>query len=168
LTEFNKFPDQGTTIGMAINQAVKLFTAFNYLNASGNLMVIFSDGEDTKVSGPRLGNQSVEEILLGATRARIPVYFIRTSYNKGLGRAFTDPIWKPVVEKTGGRFYAAADEAAILDAIREIDKVAVGKISVRQYSTRRPRFSIFALLAVGLWSLALALQLTVPHVRKFP
>jgi len=55
LTEFNKFPDQGTTIGMAISQAVKLFTAFDFLNAAGNLMVIFSDGEDTKVSGPRLG-----------------------------------------------------------------------------------------------------------------
>jgi hypothetical protein len=168
LTEFNKFPDQGTTIGMAINQAVKLFTAFDYLNASGNLMVLFSDGEDTKVSGPRLGNQSVEEILLGASRARIPVYFIRTSYNKGLGRAFTDPIWKPVVEKTGGKFYAAADEATILEAIREIDKVAVGTIAVRQYSTRRPRFSVFGLLAVGLWTLALAVQLTVPQVRKFP
>src|SRR5207253_4907944 len=70
LTEFNKFPDQGTTIGMAINQAVHLFTAFDFLNASGNLMVIFSDGEDTKVNGPRLGNMNVDEILSGAKRAK--------------------------------------------------------------------------------------------------
>jgi Ca-activated chloride channel family protein len=168
LTEFNKFPDQGTTIGMAINQSVRLFTAFDFLNASGNLMVIFSDGEDTKVSGPRLGGLNVDEILSGATRAKIPVYFIRTSYNKGLGRAFTDPIWKPVVEKTGGKFYAASDEATIISAIQEIDKVAVGKIAVRQYSTQRPRFSIFALVAVGFWTLALVLKLTVPHLSKFP
>ena len=118
LTEFNKFPDQGTTIGMAINQSVRLFTAFDFLNASGNLMVIFSDGEDTKVSGPRLGGLNVDQILSGATQAKIPVYFIRTSYNKGLGRAFTDPIWKPVVEKTGGKFYAASDEATIISAIQ--------------------------------------------------
>ena len=118
LTEFNKFPDQGTTIGMAISQAVKLFTAFDFLNASGNLMVIFSDGEDTKVSGPRLGGMNVEEILSSATQAKIPVYFIRVSFNKAIGRAFTDPIWKPVVEKTGGKFYAASDEATILSAIR--------------------------------------------------
>lgn len=168
LTEFNKFPDQGTTIGMAINQAVKLFTAFDFLNASGNLMVIFSDGEDTKVSGPRLGGMNVEEILSGAQRAKIPVYFIRVSFNKAIGRAFTDPIWKPVVEKTGGKFYAASDEATIISAINEIDKVSVGKISIRQYSTQRPRFSVFALIAAALWTLAAVLKLTVPYLRKFP
>ena len=168
LTEFNKFPDQGTTIGMAISQAVKLFTAFDFLNAAGNLMVIFSDGEDTKVSGPRLGGMNVEEILSTATNAKIPVYFIRVSYNKAIGRAFTDPIWKPVVEKTGGKFYAASDEATILSAIAEIDKVAIGKIAIRQYSTQRPRFTSFGLVAVGFWTLALALQLTVPYLRKFP
>jgi len=168
LTEFNKFPDQGTTIGMAISQAVKLFTAFDFLNASGNLMVIFSDGEDTKVNGPRLGGMNVEEILSSATSAKIPVYFIRVSYNKAIGRAFTDPIWKPVVEKTGGKFYAASDEATILSAIAEIDKVAIGKIVIRQYSTQQPRFTSFGLVAVGFWTLALALQLTVPYLRKFP
>ena len=115
------------------SRRVDLFKAFDFLDASGNLMVIFSDGEDTKVNGPRLGNRTVEEILSSATLAKIPVYFIRTSYNKALGRAFTDPIWKPVVEKTGGKFYAASDEATILSAIQEIDKVAGGKISVRQY-----------------------------------
>ena len=168
LTEFNKFPDQGTTIGMAINQAVKLFTAFDFLNASGNLMVIFSDGEDTKVSGPRLGGLNVEQILSSASQARIPVYFIRVSYNKALGKAFTDPIWKPVVEKTGGKFYGASDEATIISAIQEIDKVAIGKVVMKQYSTQRPRFSIFALMAVACWTLALALKLTLPHLRKFP
>ncbi len=168
LTEFNKFPDQGTTIGMAINQAVKLFTAFDFLNASGNLLVIFSDGEDTKVSGPRLGGLNVDEILSGATAAKIPVYFIRVSFNKAIGRAFTDPIWKPVVEKTGGKFYAASDEATILGAIAEIDKVAVGKIAIRQYSTQRPRFFVFALVAALFWIGAAALKLTVPYVRKFP
>src|SRR5207244_8802402 len=141
-TEFNRFPDQGTTIGMAINQAVKLFTAFDFLNASGNLLVIFSDGEDTKVSGPRLGGMNVEEILSGATRAKIPVYFIRVSYNKAIGRAFTDPIWKPVIEKTGGKFYAASDEPTIISAIQEIDKVAICKIQIKQYSTQRPRIEI--------------------------
>ena len=149
LTEFNKFPDQGTTIGMAISQAVKLFTAFDFLNAAGNLMVIFSDGEDTKVSGPRLGGMNVEEILSSATQAKIPVYFIRVSFNKAIGRAFTDPIWKPVVEKTGGKFYAASDEATILSAIAEIDKVAIGKIAIKQYSTQQPRFTSFGLVAVG-------------------
>jgi Mg-chelatase subunit ChlD len=168
LTEYNEFPDQGTTIGMAINQGVRLFTAFDFLEASGNLMVIFSDGEDTKTSGPRLSGLNVEEILSGAREARIPVYFIRTSFNKPLGKAFTDSIWKPVVEKTGGKFYGVGNEQDIQRAIADIDRATVGKIAVTQYSSQQPRFSIFALLAVGLWTIALALKLTVPYFRKFP
>src|SRR5205823_14065653 len=48
-TEFMKFPDQGTTIGLAMEQSVNLFRAFNFLDAAGNLMIIFSDGQDTQV-----------------------------------------------------------------------------------------------------------------------
>ena len=45
-----KFPDQGTTIGLAIEQATGLFKAFDFLDASGNLMLLFSDGQDTQVT----------------------------------------------------------------------------------------------------------------------
>ena len=168
LAEFNEFPDQGTTIGTAINQAVRLFTAFNFMDASGNLMVIFSDGEDTKTSGPRLAGLNIDQILNSAVAAKIPVYFVRTSFNKDLGRAFTDPLWQSVVEKTGGKFYAAANETAILRAIADIDRAATGRIVITEYSSQQTRFAIFALLAVGLWTLALALKLTVPYFRKFP
>lgn len=168
LQQFNEFPDQGTTIGTAINQAVRLFNAFNFTDASGNLMVIFSDGEDTKTSGPRLAGMDIEEILRGAVEAKIPVYFVRTSYNKPLGRAFTDPLWRGVVEKTGGRFYAASNEESILQAIADIDRSSIGKIAIRHYSSQQPRFSIFALAAAGLWTLGAALKLTVPYLRKFP
>src|SRR4029453_1412315 len=47
-TEFMKFPDQGTTIGLAIEQSVELFRAFDFLDAAGNLMLIFSTGQDTQ------------------------------------------------------------------------------------------------------------------------
>src|SRR5581483_5507051 len=41
-TEFMKFPDQGTTIGLAMEQSTNLFRAFNFLDAAGNLMVLFT------------------------------------------------------------------------------------------------------------------------------
>ena len=82
LTEFWKFPDQGTTIGLAIEQSVGLFKAFDFLDASGNLMLIFSDGQDTQVM---IHGKSVTEILAGARQTKIPVYFIRTSYNQPFG-----------------------------------------------------------------------------------
>ena len=164
-TEFMRFPDQGTTIGKAVERGVELFRAFDFLNASGNLMILFSDGQDSQVS---VGGRTVTEIMAGAVEAKIPVYMIRTSYNKSLGGVIPDHIWQPAVEATGGKFYAAADEATILRAIKEIDQASSGKISFRQYSTERPAFSPFATAAAALWTLATALKLGVASFQKFP
>jgi len=164
-TEFMKFPDQGTTIGMAMEQGVDLFRSFDFLSASGNLMVLFTDGQDTQVT---IKGTPVTEILAQARQAKIPLYMIRTSYNKTLGGIVPDSIWKPAVEATGGRFYAASDEATILRAVHEIDQLSAGTIVIRQYGSEQPRFPIFASIAVGLWTLALALKLTVPYFQKFP
>jgi hypothetical protein len=164
-TEFMKFPDQGTTIGLAIEQSVGLFKAFDFLEAAGNVMLIFSDGQDTQVM---IHGKSVNEILEGARQTKIPVYFIRTSYNKGLGAVLPDDIWKPAVEATGGKFYPAGDEQAVLNAIKDIDLRSAGRVDVKMYSSQQPRFSPYAFMATGIWTLALALQLTVPYFRKFP
>lgn len=164
-TEYMKFPDQGTTIGLAIEQSVSLFRAFDFLDAAGNLMVIFSDGQDTQVT---IRGRSVSDILAGAVKTKIPVYFIRTSYNKSLGAVLPDDIWKPAVEATGGKFYPAGDEQAILNAIKDIDLRSEGRVDVKLYSSQRPRFTPYAFMATGLWTIALALQLTVPYFRKFP
>jgi Ca-activated chloride channel family protein len=164
-TEYMKFSDQGTTIGKAIDQGVALFRAFDFLNASGNAMIIFSDGQDRQVI---VDGTPIEEILASATRAKIPVYLIRIGYNKALGDIVPDQIWRPAVEATGGRFYAASDESAIFRAIDEIDRRSAGTVSIKQYSTEEPLFSPFALVAVMLWTAALALKLTVPYFQKFP
>jgi len=164
-TEFMKFPDQGTTIGLAMEQSVQLFRAFNFLEAAGNLMLIFSDGQDTQVT---IHGKPVSEILSLAVQNKIPVYFIRTSYNKGLGGVLPDDIWKPAVEATGGKFYAAENEGVILDAIKDIDRRSAGRVDIRRYSTQRPKFAPYAFMATGFWTVALFLQLTVPYFRKFP
>jgi Ca-activated chloride channel homolog len=164
-TEFMKFPDQGTTIGSAIEQGVGLFKAFDFLDASGNLMLLLSDGQDTQVT---IHGKTVTEIVAGAVQAKIPVYMIRTSYNKGLGAVLPDDIWKPAIEATGGKFYPAGDEATILNAIKEIDRRSSGRVDVKRYSSQQPKFGGYAFMATGFWTLALVLQLTVPYFRKFP
>ena len=164
-TEFMRFPSQGTTIGIAVEQSVALFRTFEFLNASGNLMMIFSDGQDSQAI---VEGKSVTDILADAKRAKIPVYFIRVSYNKGLGRVLPDEIWKPAVEETGGKFYAAADESTVLRAISEIDRRSAGAIAIKRYSTGQPQFSPFALVAAMFWAAALALKLTIPYFQKFP
>ncbi len=163
--EYDRFPDHGTLIMRAVSRGVQLFRTFDFLNAQGNLMVIFSDGQDTHAV---YEGQSLDEILQEAADNAIPVYFIRTAYDQRLGDVLPDITWKLAVEKTGGRFYPAADEAAILQALQEIDELAAGQIEVTQYVAHQPRFSPFALIAVGLWSLALLCGLGVKQMRRFP
>lgn len=163
--EYMRFPDGGTAIGRAIDQGTALFKNFEYLDAAGNVMVIFSDGEDTQVA---TRGKSLDDVLAAAVKAKIPVYLIRTSRGKGLGEVIPDNIWKPAVEKTGGRFYAASIEDDVIRAIRDIDQQSAGTIELTWSSTRQPRFAPFALAAVALWTLALGLKLTVPAFTKFP
>jgi VWA domain-containing protein len=164
-TEFMKFPDQGTTIAAAIEQGTSLFKAFDFLEASGNLLLLFTDGQDTQVM---LHGKSVNEIVEGAKASKIPVYMIRTSYNKGLGAVLPDDIWKPAIEATGGKFYAAGDEVTVLNAIKDIDQRSAGRVDVKRYSSQQPKFSGYAFIAAAFWMVALTLQLTVPYFRKFP
>ena len=59
------------------------------------------------------------KIVNDAIAAKIPVYMVRVNHDKGLGGIIPDAIWKDAIEKTGGKFYAAATEATILQAIRD-------------------------------------------------
>ena len=163
--EYMRFPDGGTSIARAIDQATGLFKAFDFLDAAGNVMVIFSDGQDTQVASR---GKPLAEVLAGAIKAKIPVYLVRTSSGKGVGDVVPDAVWKPAVEATGGRFYAAAAEADIIRALRDIDARASGTIAVNTYATREPRFAPFALVAVMLWITAIALKATAPFFTSFP
>jgi len=163
--EWGRFNDWGTTIVQGIDQGVQLFKAFDFVNASGNLMIMFTDGRDSELN--RQG-RPLEALVAETRRYRIPVYMIRTAYKQSFGRVEQDTIWKDVVERTGGRFYAAYDEESINNALREIDRLSPGTIDVRQYSVQKPRYAGYALAAVGLWLLAALLKLTVPVFRTFP
>jgi Ca-activated chloride channel family protein len=163
--EFSMFPDQGTIIARGIEQATGLFKAFDFLDASGNLLVIFSDGEDTNVV---IHGRPLDDILKSAIEARIPAYMVRVNYDRAEGKVIPDDIWAPAVEKTGGKFFAASDEASLLAAIAEIDRVSAGTIEVKQYTSQRPLFGVFAVIAVASWISAASLKLFFPFFTKFP
>jgi hypothetical protein len=163
--EYMRFPDGGTAIGRAIDQATGLFRAFDFLNAAGNVMVIFSDGQDTQVTAR---DKTLAEVLAAAVAAHIPVYLIRTSSGKQLGDVVPDAVLKPGIEATGGRFYAAAKEEDVIRAIRDIDLRSEGTIAVKTYTTREPRFAPFAALAVLCWTLAIMMKVSSSVFTKFP
>jgi len=164
--EFMAFPDQGTIIANAIDQSVGLFEAFDFLDAAaGNAMVIFTDGMDAQVTEE---GKSAFDVLADADEANIPVYFIRVGDPDRQKKGVTDDAWAAAVARTGGRFYNAADEGTIVRAIQDINRSAPGRIDMRQYVTEQPKFTPFALAAVILWTLAIAMRLTVPWFQTFP
>ncbi len=82
--EFMAFPDQGTVVARAVEQSVGLFQAFDYLDASGNLMVIFTDGADADVLE---NGKTVDDVLMEAQKAKIPVYLIKIGGNLAAKRS---------------------------------------------------------------------------------
>jgi Ca-activated chloride channel family protein len=163
--EFVRFPDQGTVLTSAVEQGIRLFESFEFLDATGNILVLFSDGED---SGVIQGETSVLDVVAAAEAAEVPIYFVRTRYQREFGGLVSDERWRDAVERTGGRFYAASDEEALLAAIADIDLASVGEIEVNHYVTQRPAFGPYAAATAGLWSLAALLALVVPQFRRFP
>jgi hypothetical protein len=163
--EFMSFPDQGTVIARAVEQSVGMFESFKYLDAAGNLMVLFSDGADAEVLE---SGKSAMDVVEDARRAKIPIYFIKVGRDIPGRVQIGDEMWKTAVERTGGHFYGGADEASIEKALSDIDKASAGRIEYKQYSTERPRFAPFALAAAAFWSLAILLRLTVPVFSVFP
>jgi len=163
--EWGRFSDWGTTIIEGIDKALQLFKTFDFVNASGNLMIVFTDGRDSELN--RLG-RPLEQLVMDARRYRIPVYMIRTAYNMPFGKVLQDTIWQPVIERTGGKFYAAPDEESILKAIADIDRLSPGRIDVRQYSVQRPRYAGYTLVAIALWLAAAFMKLGFRSFRTFP
>jgi hypothetical protein len=165
VNEWQRFPDQGTIIMKAIDEGVDLFNAFDFLDSSGNIMVIFSDGQDNNV---QIGNMTLDEVLKKAVDNKVPVYMIRTAYARGLFDVVPDQVWKKAIDATGGKFYPAASQETIMQAIKEIDAAATGRVDVREYEVKQPRYMKFALAAALLWTVALGLQLTLRMFRTFP
>jgi Ca-activated chloride channel family protein len=163
--EWGNFNDWGTTIIQGLNQATQLFKAFDFVNAAGNVMVMFTDGRDDEKT---LKGRPIDDLVEEMRKNKIPVYMIRTGYDLKLGQIPTDKLWKPIVERTGGRFYAADSEDTILRAEEEIDKLSKGRIDVREYTVQRPRYAGYTLVAVALWLSAGVMKLGFRSFRTFP
>ena len=163
--EWGNFNDAGTTIMRGVSEGTNLFKSFDFLSASGNLMVMFTDGMDDEKN---IKGASIDAVLAEMRKYRIPLYMIRTGFNLKEGQVPTDKLWRSVVEQTGGRFYAADNEAAILRAEADIDKLSAGRIDVREYTAQRPRFDGYALVAVALWLSAGMMKLGFRSFRTFP
>jgi len=162
---WNRFDVFGTTIIQGIEQGLQLFRTFNLLDGSDNMIVLFSDGNDGETT---FRGRTLDAMMTQARDDRIPIYMVRLGYGKRLGDVSWDPLWKAAVERSGGRFYAAADEGDILRAVNDINRLAAGTLTERRSALAMPAFDGYVLIAVVLWLAAATLKLAFPYFRTFP
>jgi Ca-activated chloride channel family protein len=162
---WNRFNVFGTTIIQGIEQGMELFKTFNLLDGSDNALVIFSDGNDGETM---FRGRTLDAMMDEARQRKIPIFMVRLAYRKQLGDIVYDPLWKSAVERSGGRFYAAADERDILRAVSDIDRLTMGRIAERRSASAAPAFAGYTLIAVALWLSAGTLKLAFPFFRTFP
>jgi hypothetical protein len=103
-----------------------------------------------------------------AGQRQIPIFMVRLGFGRPLGEVTYDGLWKSAVEQTGGRFYAVADERGLLQAVSDIDRLAVGRIAEQRSAAAVPAFGGYAVIAVALWLTAGTLKLGLPFFRTFP
>ena len=128
-------------------------------------MILFTDGRDDEKD---IKGKGIDDVVNEMRKYQIPAYMIRTGYDLKEGQIPTDRLWKPIVERTGGRFYAADSEDAIIRAEDEINRLSKGSIQVREYTAQRPRFDGYALVAAACWLGAAVMKLGFRSFRTFP
>ena len=161
--EFMSFPDQGTVIARAVQQSVAMFEAFKYLDAAGNLMVIFSDGADAEVLE---SGKSAFDVVEEAAGPRSRSTSSRSGARYRVGRRSAT--------RCGGRRSSAPAAASIPARTRRPSSGRCrtstaprrdGSSSIQHRAAALPPF---AMAAAGLWALALLLRLTMPVFGTFP
>ena len=164
--EFASFPDQRTLIAKGIEEAVALFKAFKFLDASGNLLLIFSDGEDTNADHrgtPARGDHPWRNRgwCAGVLRPHQLQQGRRRPCRAG-----------PAVERRGSQ-----DRWQVLRRERRADASGGDQRdrqgcrrhhSAHRYGTQRPRFTAFAAVAALCFALGALSRLTVPYFQRFP
>jgi hypothetical protein len=162
---WNRFNIFGTTIIQGIDQALQLFKTFKLLDGSANMLVVFTDGNDGEAM---FRGRTLDAMMRESRDNRLPIYMVRLGYGKRLGDVPWDELWKAAMERSGGRFYAAADERDILRAVSDIDRLSAGTITERRAASASPVFAGYALIAVVFWLTAAMLKLVFPYFRTFP
>jgi von Willebrand factor type A domain len=163
--EWGRFSDWGTTIIEGIDRGIELFKTFQFINASGNLMVVFTDGRDSELNRQA---RPLERLVFEARQYKIPVHMVRTAFGRREGDILQDSTWRTMVERTGGRFYAVHDEDSLLRALVQIDRLAPGRIDTKHYTVSQPRYAGYVLIALLLWLSAAVLKTGFGMFRTFP
>jgi Ca-activated chloride channel homolog len=154
-------PDTGTNIGDA------LAWALTKLDAAGDrrkVLVLLSDGEHN-VPGPSLTPRQAGQL---AANRGVPIYAIDAgpppaadaTTEEAQARVAGQRSMQSAAALTGGKAFAAHDEAALVAAVREIDRLERRPVASFQYRRYTEAYPWLAVAALACFVAALGLERT--------
>lgn len=159
--------EDGTAIGSALASAVD---RLRDSQAVTKLVILLTDGENNA------GRITPENAAQAAQAIGVKVYTVGAGTDGYVNIPVRSPLggmryrrqWseideitlKRIAEITGGRYFRAADEAALEQVYDEIDELEKTEIDVEHFTQYEPQFAPFAVAAVLLFALEKLLALT--------
>jgi len=136
--------------GLASAQAFFVFSRERGQRAKGEVIVLFSDGENN------YGKDPLEE-LERARQEGTRVYFIGVALEPGASQQIA-----AAIPTTGGKFFDARNPSHLVEALDEINTIEKGRFYTLQLTRQQPAYFVFALLAFAALALRMILN-GIPH-----
>src|SRR5437660_6890550 len=153
LVNVNSLVNEGYTAigeGLATAQDFCVFSRERGQRAKGQVIVLFSDGENNYGRDPL---EQLEQTRQGGTR----VYFIGVALEPGASQEIAAAI--PI---TGGKFFDARNPSHLVEALDEINTIEKGRFYTLQLTRQQPAYFLFVLLAFAALALRMILN-GIPH-----
>jgi len=136
--------------GLAIAQDFFGFSRERGRRAKGQVIVLFSDGENN------YGREPLEQ-LEKARQEDTRVYFIGVALEPGAAQQIA-----AAVPTTGGKFFDARNPGHLVQALEEINTIEKGHFYTLQLTRQQPAYFVFVLLAFAALALRMILN-GIPH-----
>src|SRR5205085_10552559 len=153
LVNVNSLVNEGYTAigeGLATAQDFFVFSRERGRRAKGQVIVLFSDGENNYGRDPL-------EILEKARQEGTRVYFIGVALEPGAAQQIAS-----AVPTTGGKFFDARNPTHLAQALDEINTIEKGHFYTLQLTREQPAYFVFVLLAFAALTLRMILN-GIPH-----
>jgi Ca-activated chloride channel family protein len=136
--------------GLAAAQDFFVFGRERGRRAKGQVVVLFSDGENN------YGKDPLEE-LERARQDDTRIYFIGVALEPGAAQQIAEAI-----PTTGGKFFDARNPNHLVEALDEINTIEKGRFYTLQLTRQQPAYFVFVLLAFAALALRMILN-GIPH-----
>ncbi len=136
--------------GLATAQDFFVFSRERGRRAKGQVIVLFSDGENN------YGRDPLNEIEKGR-QEDTRIYFIGVALEPGAAQQIAEAI-----PTTGGKFFDARNPGHVVRALDEINTIEKGRFYTLQLTRQQPAYFVFVLLAFAALAVRMILN-GIPH-----